>query len=99
MTRENQGVTWPWCRLFNESALFDLSTKRNKDASILSALVVMGDPNNLLQMSQFKDMEVFIRKYTPISQAVINHYANTISGTVGSEVARDIMNSVINASP
>lgn len=43
MIRETPGVTWPWCRLFTESALFDLSTKRNKDASILSALVVLGD--------------------------------------------------------
>lgn len=84
MTRENPGVTWPWCRLFTETALFDLSTKKNKDASILSALVVLGDPNLLMQMSQFKDMEVFIRKYTPISEAVINHYSNAMSGTVGS---------------
>lgn len=44
MSTETQQVTWPWCRLFDESALFDLSTKRNKDAAVLSALVVLGDP-------------------------------------------------------
>lgn len=69
MTREDPGVTWPWCRLFTESALFDLSTKKNKDATVLSALVVLGDPTVLIQMSQFRDMEVFIKKYTPISLA------------------------------
>lgn len=92
MTRSRPGITWPWCRLFTDSALFDLSTKKNKDATVLSALVVLGDPATMIQMSQFRDMEVFIKRYNPIALAVVNHYANTTSGTVGSEIARDIMN-------
>lgn len=63
--------TWPWCRLFEESALFDYSTKRNKDATVLSALVVMGDESALSQMAQFKEMDVQIRRYSTIASSVI----------------------------
>lgn len=83
--------TWPWCRLFEESALFDYSTKKNKDATVLSALVVMGDESALSQMAQFKEMDVHIRRYSPIASSVIEHFAGLTSGVVGSEEARSIM--------
>lgn len=82
MSTETQQVTWPWCRLFDESALFDLSTKRNKDAAVLSALVVLGDPSNLSQMAQFKDMEVFIKRYEHVAESVVDYFAGTGSGIV-----------------
>lgn len=90
---ENQ-ITWPWCRLFEETALFDYSTKRNKDAAALSALVVMGDVAALNQMLQFKDMDVHVRRYTKVASIVINHFAGMTSGVVGSEEARAIMMAV-----
>lgn len=87
-------VTWPWCRLFEDTALFDYSTKRNKDAATLSALVVMGNVEALNQMLQFKDMDVHVRRYTKVAAIVINHFAGMTSGVVGSEEARAIMMAV-----
>lgn len=95
-----RGVTWNWCRLFNETALFDYSTRKNKDAAVLSALVVLGDPNKLIGMSQFRDLELYIRKYEPIATAVINYYSTTTGGTVGSVAAQAIMaNSLSHINP
>lgn len=87
-------TTWPWCRLFEETALFDFSTKRNKDAATLSALVVMGEAAALKQMLQFKDMEMYIQRYTNVAIVIVNHFAGMTSGVVGSEEARSIMMTV-----
>lgn len=97
---DERGVAWNWCRLFNETALFDYSTRKNKDAALLSALVVLGDPNKLIGMSQFRDLELYIRKYEPIATAVVNYYSTSSGGPVGSVAAQAIMsNSLVHQNP
>lgn len=53
----NRGFTWPFCRLFDESALCDLSNDHCPEMSMIGALIGMGDYTKAQELQQFSKLK------------------------------------------
>lgn len=74
LRNKKRGITWPFCRLFDDTPLCDLSNGNCPEISIIGALIKMGDYNKaeeLQQFSRIKSLFPSMKKYADCINSVL----------------------------
>lgn len=62
--------TWPFCRIFEESALCNFSNNGCPDVATVSAIIAMEDSEKVMEMPQFKNLTSMIQAMVPLALAI-----------------------------
>lgn len=87
----DKGVTWPWCRLFEETALYQLSVRKNRDLCSIAAIVAMGDLQSAKNLIQFREFQNHLEQNAPIAEAIMKRYLIRSYTQYGTNEAGEIM--------
>lgn len=81
---DRRGNRWMWCRLFDESALFHLSTRKiGMQQYYQPSTISLGSSGRC------------IRKYEGIAMEVVNYFSGNTGVVVGSVAAQTIMTNAV----
>lgn len=83
--------TWPFCRLFRDTALYSLSTRQNPHLASLSALISIKDTERVLAMSQFAPHTAIVKSYLDTAAAIITIWSQSTSSEPQTRDAQNVI--------
>lgn len=91
LINQNKGVTWPFCRLFEESALCGLSNSGCPEVSVISAIIAMDSSEKVKEMPQFRNLAGTISSMVPIAMAVKEVLKPELPTSAASEIGARVL--------
>lgn len=87
----NQGKTWPWCRLFVDTALAEYSTKRNLDPCAVCAWIELDFDEEVVKgLLQFSEKKGALTHMKETAYAVFRELKPLVTTKVGPEKAKRV---------